>query len=107
MAVARRLGFRRILTSGGALAAPDGAATLAGMMAAAGTECIIMPGSGISAETLPRLTHLPLREVHASCAAPLPAGGAALAFGFQSDTEKRTERARVAALKAALAQLLA
>lgn len=105
VASARRLGFRRILTSGGALTAPDGAATLAAMMQAAGDDITIMPGSGISAETLPRLSHLPLREIHASCAAPLPSGGQALAFGFQSGSEKRTDRARVAALKSALADL--
>ena len=98
------LGFRRILTSGGALTAPEGAVTLAAMMARAGDACIIMPGSGVSPASLPRLAHLPLREIHASCAQPLPNGGQALAFGFQSGTEKRTDRAQVAALKAALAR---
>lgn len=105
IATARALGFRRILTSGGALAAPDGAEALATMMRAAGPDCVIMPGSGVSSETLPRLSHLPLREIHASCAAPLPGAGAALAFGFQSGSEKRTDRRRVAALKSALRYL--
>lgn len=102
VATAKALGFRRILTSGGALAAPDGAETLAAMLQAAGADIIIMPGSGVSVETLPRLSHLPLREIHASCATALPSGGAALAFGFQSGSEKRTDRAKVAALKAVL-----
>ena len=96
------LGFRRILTSGGALTAPDGADVLALMMERAG-DCIIMPGSGVSVASLPRLRHLPLREVHASCAVALPHGGEPLRFGFQSVGEKRTDRAAVAALKAALA----
>lgn len=101
--IAKALGFRRILTSGGALAAADGAETLAAMMQVAGQDVIIMPGSGISVETLPALGQLPLREIHASCASALPSGGAALAFGFQSGGEKRTDKAKVAALKAALA----
>ncbi|MFC3182306.1 copper homeostasis protein CutC [Cypionkella sinensis] len=101
--IAKDLGFRRILTSGGALTAAEGAAALAAMIKVAGPDLIIMPGSGVSVETLPKLCHLPLREIHASCASPLPSGGAALAFGFQSGSEKRTNRAKVAALKAALA----
>lgn len=102
--VAMGLGIRRILSSGGALRAVDGVDVLAAMMARAGESCVVMPGSGVSPETLPMLRALPLREIHASCAAPLPSGGAALAFGFQSGAEKRTDRAKVAALKAALTQ---
>lgn len=96
------LGFKRILTSGGAKTAAEGIPLLAGMFAAAKGRLIIMPGSGVSLETLPRLRVLPLTEVHASCAAPLPSGGAPLAFGFQSVSDKRTDCAKVAALKAAL-----
>jgi copper homeostasis protein len=96
------LGFRRILTSGGALTAAAGAETLAKMFDAAGDKIIIMPGSGVSIETLPDLAHLPLTEIHASCASPLASGGAALAFGFQSGSDKRTNSIKVAALKAAL-----
>ena len=99
--VAMRLGIRRILSSGGALVAPDGVTVLAAMMARAGADCTIMPGSGISAATLPRLAHLPLREVHAACATVLPSS--ADAFGFQQPGAKRTDLLQVAALKAALA----
>lgn len=102
--VAMELGIRRILSSGGALRAVDGVEVLAAMMARAGQDCVIMPGSGVSLETLPALRTLPLREIHASCAVALPSGGAALAFGFQAGAERRTDRAKVAALKAALTQ---
>lgn len=105
VATAKALGFRRILTSGGALTAANGTETLKAMMQIAGHDLIIMPGSGISVETLPKLSHLGLRELHASCSSPLPSGGEALAFGFQSGSEKRTDRAKVAALKAVLAAL--
>lgn len=103
--IAKALGFRRILSSGGALRAVEGAETLAAMMQAAGRDLIIMPGSGVSVETLAGLAPLGLREIHASCSATVPSGGAALAFGFQSGRDKRTDRATVAALKAALAGL--
>jgi len=99
------LGFGRILTSGGQARAHEGADVLARMFRAAAGRLIVMPGSGVTPETVPALAALPLREVHASCAIPLPAGGRPLAMGFQTGTEKRTDRHRVAALKAALSSL--
>lgn len=97
------LGFRRILSSGGARTAAEGLDRLRQMFQTAAGRLIIMPGSGVSPDTLPQLRALPLTEVHASCAAPLSVGGAPLAFGFQSAKDKRTDRTRVAALKATLA----
>lgn len=95
------LGFRRILTSGGAATAPQGVARLAAMIRAARGRLSIMPGSGVTAQTWPLLAPLGVTEVHASGAAPL--AGKADAFGFVTGQERRTDRARVAALKAALA----
>ena len=97
------LGFRRILSSGGALRAVDGVGRLAAMMQAARGRLVVMPGSGVSLETLPMLRALPLIELHASCAVDLATGGQALEFGFQNAGAKRTDRAKVAAMKAALA----
>ena len=102
---AAALGFKRILSSGGANTAPQGADRLLHMFTVAAGRLIIMPGSGVSPQTLPALAHLPLTEVHASCAASLVSGGQPLAFGFQSANEKRTDRTKVAALKAALSSL--
>lgn len=99
------LGFKRILSSGGARTAVDGIDRLRLMMQTAAGRLTVMPGSGVSLDTLPRLRTLPLTELHASCAAPLPVGGQPLAFGFQSPNDKRTDGARVAALKAALKAL--
>ncbi len=96
------LGFRRILTSGGTLKAPDGRRRLAAMFAQARDRIIIMPGSGLSAETLPGLRGLPLREVHGSCSVPVPPDPQGQAFGFQSPSQRRTDPGKVAALKAAL-----
>ncbi len=101
--IAMRLGIRRILSSGGATTAVAGAQVLAAMMDRAGSACTIMPGAGITPATLPHLMHLPLREVHASCGALVPTGTRAQAMGFQMDGARRTDRAQVAALRAALA----
>lgn len=97
------LGFRRILSSGGALRAQDGRAQLASMMARAGSACIIMPGAGITARTLETLRSLPLREVHASCSVADPGSGPAVRLGFHAAGGRRTDQGAVAALKAALA----
>lgn len=99
------LGFTRILSSGGAKTAIEGIDRLALMFRTAAGRLIVMPGSGVSLATVPALSRLPLTEVHASCAAALPGGGQALEFGFQSKSDKRTDRAKVAALKAALKSL--
>lgn len=99
------LGVERILTSGHAPSAPEGAARLAEVMAAAAGRITVMPGAGISALGLGALAGLPLTEVHASCAAPLVAAPEELALGFASAAARRTDERRVAALVAALASL--
>lgn len=96
------LGFRRILSSGGARVAAAGVERLALMMERAAGRLVVMPGSGVSVETLAGLRALPLQEVHASCSVGVPSGGKALEFGFQSGAERRTDRAKVSALRAAL-----
>lgn len=96
------LGFQRILTSGGALTAPEGAAALAGIFAHAGGRITVMPGAGITAETIGALRHLPLAEVHASCSRPIVCEGRAVALGFSPPQMRQTDAARVRALKVAL-----
>ncbi|HEX9857064.1 MAG TPA: copper homeostasis protein CutC [Paracoccaceae bacterium] len=98
------LGFQRILTSGGAVQALAGIAVLERCFALAAGRIGIMPGAGITAENVGLLrARLPLREVHASCSAPLAAGGRALELGFQTAGQKQTRAGRVRALKAVLA----
>lgn len=96
------LGFARILTSGGAALAHLGLPRLGQMVSTAQGRLSIMPGSGVSVETWPLLKPLGITEVHASCAAPI--SGTPDAFGFVTGTERRTDRARVQALKAALSR---
>jgi copper homeostasis protein len=100
-----QLGFSRILTSGGAMTAPEGAATLAALMNQAGQRITILPGSGISPTTLPALAHLPLREVHASCSMAERAAEAIAAFGFGPAERRVTSESAVRALVLALAGL--
>jgi copper homeostasis protein len=93
---AMTLGFRRILSSGGAASAAQGLSRLAAMTAAARGRIAIMPGAGLSAEAVGLLRPLGATEIHASCSAPGPA--APLGFG----APRVTSAARVRALKAAL-----
>jgi copper homeostasis protein len=103
VALAVSLGIPRVLTSGGAPRAADGVPRLASMMHAAAGRLTVMPGAGVSPETLPALASLPLTEIHASCSAPLPEPAPAIAeFGFQAPGARRTDASRVAALRAAL-----
>jgi copper homeostasis protein len=102
--LAIELGFARILTSGGAPRALEGLGGLQRCLDAAGDRITIMPGAGISADNVGRLLEkLPVREVHASCSAPVAASTPpVLAFGFDTGGRRQTSVARVAALKAAL-----
>jgi len=98
------LGFSAILTSGGAPSALAGIEVLAAVSERAAGRIAIMPGAGIAPETVPALrARLPLPAVHASCSVPAgPASPAAARLGFDSPARRRTDSAKVAALKAAL-----
>ena len=103
VALALALGIPRILSSGGAPRAADGVARLARMMRAAAGRLVVMPGAGVAPETLPALAALPLAEVHASCSVPSPPPEERLAaLGLQPPGARRTDAARVAAMRAAL-----
>ena len=68
-----RTGATRILTSGGASGAPQGAAVLAGLVHLSRDRIIILPGGGISASNLAnvaRRTHA--REFHSGLSSALP-----------------------------------
>jgi copper homeostasis protein len=101
--IAVKLGFSRILTSGGAKTAKEGLPGLKQAIGAAKGRISIMPGSGISATNVPEFLHLGVTELHASCSAPTAgAGGKLLDFGFQSDAARGTDAEKVRVLKAAI-----
>ena len=99
------LGFSRILTSGGAPTAPEGAETLARLFDRAGSRIGILPGAGISPARLPALAHLPLREVHASCSMPEAAAPGIAALGFGPPERRVTSEAATRALVAELKKM--
>ena len=71
--VAVALGMDRVLASGGAARAPDGAGCLAEMVALAGQRIEIVAGAGLGPENVADLVvRTGVRSVHASCSAPRP-----------------------------------
>ncbi len=94
--VAVSLGFERVLTSGGGVSVVVGRGGLDRAFALAAGRISVMPGAGVSAETVGSLRGLPLREVHGSCSVATKA--APMGFG----APRQTDAARVRALKAAL-----
>lgn len=98
------LGFHRILTSGGAMRAPDGLAEIAAMQARAAGRVEIMAGSGVDAGNARRLIReTGISAVHASCSEAVAADAALAAFGFAPKEGRRTSAARIKALKTVLA----
>lgn len=103
MEVAIRLGFARILTSGGATTATAGFDDISDMLALARGRIAIMPGSGITpANAGSLLDRLPVTDIHASCGARLGVAPRTVTLGFATGTEKQTEASRVRALKQAV-----
>lgn len=98
------LGFERILTSGGAKTAPGATDALAGIIASANGRISIMPGSGVTIDSVgDLLARLPLTEVHSSCSRNEPARDPRLvSLGFVAPSARRTDTALVRALKARL-----
>ncbi|MBT9385211.1 copper homeostasis protein CutC [Pseudooceanicola sp. CBS1P-1] len=103
------LGFHRILTSGGAVSAPEGAAQLAALVRRAGDRIEIMPGAGITAANAAALLERTgAGSLHASCAGPvIPAdpqrAARESALGFAPAAGMRaTQRALVQALRTAM-----
>jgi len=68
-------GAKRILTSGGAKSALEGAAVLAELIVAAGERIVIVPGAGISAANIEQVAQQTgAREFHSGLSAVLPYG---------------------------------
>ena len=98
------LGFDTILTSGGALSAPEGLDALERAHRVAAGRLTIMAGAGVNAVTAPQiLARVRLGALHGSCSEPAPEpGGKAQRLGFASPLRRMTSTTRVAALKAAI-----
>jgi copper homeostasis protein len=107
LALCRSIGIRRILSSGGEATAEIGLPRLIEMSK---SGISIMPGGGVTAENVARFAKvLPLREIHASGASPLPipTDTRITAFGFQPANARGTDSAKIRALRKALDQIAA
>lgn len=105
--IAIALGAERILTSGGARTAPEGADTIAAMVERAAGRLSIMAGSGVSAANAAELVRRTgVGEVHGSCSRPVEEPDPTLVeLGFSDPKRRGTVAADVAALVAAVQAL--
>jgi len=78
-------GATRLLTAGGARSAPEGAATLAKLVQAAGDRIVVLPGAGLHAGNIAKLAaETRAREFHSGLGGILPYGSSDLAR-FESE----------------------
>ncbi len=98
------LGFQRILTSGGATRAVEGATMIAAMRAQAAGRITVMPGSGVRPDNVAALlAETGAGEVHASASvAVVQDDPRVVALGFAGPGLARTDRAIVRALRDAI-----
>jgi copper homeostasis protein len=84
-------GAKRILTSGGAKSALDGAAVLAELIAATGERIIVVPGAGIIAANIREIARQTgAREFHSGLGSALPYGSRDLKK-FEEEVRKLAE----------------
>jgi copper homeostasis protein len=95
-----RLGFHRVLTSGGAATAVAGIDRLVALKRQAEGRIGILPGAGITAATAPALRALEPDEVHGSCS--VARAGRQVGLGFGVGTERVADAGAVRALRTAL-----
>jgi len=108
------LGFERVLTSGGARTAPEGADRIAALVDQAAGRISVMPGSGLTPTSLPTvMRRTGAGEAHGSCgrlASGRPLDPAQLAraeiLGFISARDRETDEGVVAAMVAILGQIV-
>jgi copper homeostasis protein len=96
------LGLNRILTSGGAVGAPEGAEALARILGMARGRIGVLPAAGITSGNVAALLRaVPVGEVHSSCEGHVRLDLRAVALGFGAPQRIVTDEAEVRALKAA------
>lgn len=102
--LAVKLGFERILTSGGAATAPQGLAALHAITSYARDRIAVMPGAGINAANVgDLLTIETVSEIHSSCTMEIRASsGATRKLGFEGPVRKVTAAEAVQDLKHAI-----
>lgn len=99
---AMALGVTHVLTSGQAQTAAAGVECIRRLVRRAAGRVVVMPGAGVSAENAALLLETGARELHASCSVQVAEDPPARRYGFAGETRRRTDAARIAALKAAI-----
>jgi copper homeostasis protein len=98
-----RLGFQRILTSGGAESAASGCAALTALAREARGRIKILAAAGINPDNVATILATGVDEIHASCRVPQPSPDPKLvALGFSPPHPHRTTASAVKALAAAM-----
>lgn len=97
-----RLGFHRILTSGGETTAEAGAARIAALLKQAAGRITVMPGSGVNPGNAVMLKGLGITEIHASCSVSTAVSGRGVEMGFAPPVQRQTHADEVRALRKAL-----
>lgn len=98
-----RLGFQRILTSGGAESAMSGRAVLTALAQQAHGRIKILAGAGINSSNVAAILATGVDEIHASCREPLPPPDPRLIeLGFIAPRPYRTTASAVKALASAI-----
>lgn len=98
-----RLGFDRILTSGGAETAMAGRAVLAALARRAHGRIKILAGAGINPDNVAAILATGIDEIHSSCQLPLPPPEPRLIeLGFTPARSYRTTASAVKALASAM-----
>lgn len=105
---ASRLGFDKILSSGGSPTAMEGIPFLARMVEAANGRISIMAGSGVTPENVTELIRQTgVREVHGSASEAGPAPDArSVAMGFATGPRRMTSAATIRLLRAATREIV-
>lgn len=105
--LAVELGVERILTSGGARTAPEGAEVIAAMVARAAGRVSIMAGSGVNGANAAELVRRTgVHEVHGSFSRPIAEANPRLfELGFSDPKQRGTVAEDVAAVVAAVEAL--
>lgn len=97
------LGIDRILTSGGARTALEGARTIATLQERAQGRITVMAGAGVTPDTARDIVAATgVSDIHASCSVQTTVTGPAARLGF-GKMQRITDRATITALRAALA----
>lgn len=96
------LGFRRVLTSGGAVTVGTGMAQIEALVAQSAGRISIMPGSGVGPDQVAKLKALGITELHASCSAETTVAGPLLELGFAPAKLRQTDAGKLRALRQAM-----